>query len=279
MALRTEDELDGTSEIISEVAEDDNEEVGEEVSDDQEDDIEHPVTQPDEVTLVLIEDAKRIGARFQSVNKEIDVWRPTIIALKDKFRVTKGYQGIRIVVYGHPMFWNEFCETYFGVGARRVNQLINDSDKKDNRTVVTKPDSDKPLWKKGYTRAVEDLTAKGMIVPPVSEHREPFTPQPMPMPKLPTPTRVTTIDVGKDNVVEIAQKRAIDETDEYACFHRCDSLQTLVVEIAVACISHPEIINDGQDDKMLLDLLKKELKKQRKEIADAKPKANAAAGD
>ena len=100
MALRIDDE--DTSEILSEVAED--EEVGGVSDADYEDDVEHPVTQPDEVTLVLIEEAKKFGARFQSVSKEIDSWRPTIIALKDKFKVTKGCQGIRIVVYGHPMF-------------------------------------------------------------------------------------------------------------------------------------------------------------------------------
>jgi hypothetical protein len=126
MALRVEEDEDSTLEHISEVAE----EVDEQVGDDQEDDIEHPVTQPDEVTLVLIDDAKKLGKRFQSLNKEIDVWRPTIIALKEKFRVTKGYEGIRIVVDGNGLFWGQFCEMYFGVGARRVNQLINDTDDK-----------------------------------------------------------------------------------------------------------------------------------------------------
>jgi hypothetical protein len=143
------DELDSivvpTSEIISEV--DDMERIGKRIDPANEDDgdIEHPATQPDEATLKLIGEAIGFGGQFKSVYKQINAWRPTIIALKEKFKVTKGYEGIRIFVEGHAMFWNEFCEIYFGVGSRRINQLINEVDKLDNRTFITKPDCEKPL--------------------------------------------------------------------------------------------------------------------------------------
>ncbi len=41
---------------------------------------------------------------------QIEQWRPTLIALKQKFAVKQGHEGKRFVVDGHGIFWNEYCQ-------------------------------------------------------------------------------------------------------------------------------------------------------------------------
>src|SRR5580704_13821081 len=134
---------------------------------DYEDDPEHPAIKPDTVTQSYLQSIAANKSRFMSAISVIDCLRPTIIALKDKFNVRRGHEGDRIYVDGRGMYWNEYCQYMFGITAHRMNQLLQDKDKEPG-TVIKKPDCEKPLFQKGYKRAVEELTAKGMVVPPAS---------------------------------------------------------------------------------------------------------------
>jgi hypothetical protein len=228
---------------------------------DHDEDPEHPTTEPDEETVKLFEECGKRSKAFRNAGDEIESLKPTVLRLKDKFGVKKGYEGRRLIVDGHnALLWSEYCQITFNVTSHRMNQLMNAVDK-DLGTVVRqqgKPDVEKPLYKKGYAKAVEDLAFKG-YVPPVSEHREDVTQE------------------HRDNVVEMQaapEPKPLDPKDPYAFFEQFkEEPQTMASEIATM------LINFDLDDTTLLAALKKELKTQRKEIADSKPKANAASGD
>jgi hypothetical protein len=227
-----------------------------------EDDPEHPTQEPDEDTIRLFQECDKHADRFRSAADEIDTLKPIIIALKLKVGVMKkGYEGRRLIVDGHnAMLWSEYCQIKFNVTSHRMNQLMSDSDK-EYKTVIGKSgksDVEKPLFKKGYAKAVEDWAFKG-YVPPVSEHREDVPQE------------------HRDNVVEMQaapEPKPLDPRDFHAYFEQFkDEVQTLASELATMLIPY------DMDDTTLLAALKKELKAQRKEIADTKPKANAAAGN
>lgn len=255
------DELDGepTSSENAEVDELENEddvlhEMEHPEQYDHDEDREHPTTEPDEETVKLFEECAKHANRFRNAADEIEVLKPTIIRLKNKFGVKKGYEGRRLIVDGHnSMLWSEFCQVTFNVSAHRMNQLCNAVDK-DNKTVITqrgKPDVEKPLYKKGYAKAFEEMIAKGYAPPmSVDENREEH----------------------KDNVVEMQaalEPKPLDPHDPYAYFERFrDEPQTMASELATM------LVGFNCDDTTLLAALKKELKAQRNEIAKSAKAGN-----
>jgi hypothetical protein len=117
MALLVEDELDEvTSPEIPEV-ENENNNGG--------DDLEHPTEEPDDETVKLLQECDEHAKSFRAVVDEIDTIKPTIIRLKSKFGVKKGYAGKRLVVDGvNAMLWSEYCQITFNITPNRMNQFI-----------------------------------------------------------------------------------------------------------------------------------------------------------
>jgi hypothetical protein len=239
------DELNEISTAEIAELEDEMEDVGGQDDDYVDDGVYHSI-KPDATTKKLLAEIASNKDRFRSACDVIDQLRPSIIALKTKFKVRQGHKGIGIFIEECAQYtqWNEYCQYMFGVTAHRMNQLLNEKDK-PFAAAVKKPDCEKPMFKKGYKAAVEEtvnkLEAAGINVAEAL--------------KTATPPQVTTREEPKP---------FIDPKDSYAFFETFKAEpQTMASELASM------LIEFNMDDTQLIDALKKELKAQRKELAKA----------
>jgi hypothetical protein len=95
-------------------------------------------TDDEEKKIALVTDA---GAEYKTLHvkltKLFDKCRPWVQDLKDNvFRVRQGSSGRAVVIGGVALSWEEYCQHTFGVGARRINQLLEIDDRKDDRNVL-----------------------------------------------------------------------------------------------------------------------------------------------
>jgi hypothetical protein len=95
-------------------------------------------TDDEEKKIALVTDA---GAEYKTLHvkltKLFDQCRPWVQDLKDNvFRVRQGTSGRAVVISGVALSWEEYCQHTFGVGARRINQLLEIDDRKDDRNVL-----------------------------------------------------------------------------------------------------------------------------------------------
>lgn len=95
-------------------------------------------TDDEEKKIALVSDA---GAEYKTLHvkltKLFDKCRPWVQDLKDNvFCIRQGSSGRAVVIGGVALSWEEYCVHTFGVGARRVNQLLEIDDRKDDRTVL-----------------------------------------------------------------------------------------------------------------------------------------------
>lgn len=242
-----EDLLNLTSEEISEVPT----EATTPNQDDEEDfqDGEEPVSIPDDSTIKLLDDIKTFAERFRSINKQIATYRSAVLALKAKFEVRQGYSGKVFLIDKVKMNWELYCQHSFGVGARRINQLMNDTDKP----------LDNPKPKKIAKKSVESIK---LTPAPTTTTTTTFKVNDTVV----QPTAPAVKDVGR--CLQYANGAPVSSFalgDPYAHFYQFKSEpQTLAGELAAM------LVEFDVDDTTLLDLLKKELKLQRKELAQTK---------
>jgi hypothetical protein len=102
-------------------------------------DLDTYVPNDDEVKkIALVTD---VGTEYKNLHvkltKLFDKCRPWVQDLKDNvFRVRQGTRGRAVVISSVALSWEEFCLTTFDVGAKRVNQLLEIDDRKDNRPTL-----------------------------------------------------------------------------------------------------------------------------------------------
>jgi hypothetical protein len=95
-------------------------------------------TVDEEKKIALVTDA---GAEYKTLHvkltKLFDKCRPWVQDLKDNvFRVRQGTSGRAVVIGGVALSWDEYCHHTFDAGARRINQLLEIDDRKDDRNVL-----------------------------------------------------------------------------------------------------------------------------------------------
>lgn len=88
----------------------------------------------DAYTQTLIDEVLSYGNEFKAIyvklSKLFDNIRPQVQMLKDNvFKVTQGSEGVEININGTMMDWPTFCADVFGVGTKRVNQLLEIKDR------------------------------------------------------------------------------------------------------------------------------------------------------
>lgn len=154
------DAITPTSEIISEV-----EPETEDETETEEDDLPEGCITPDPKTASLIHDVIAVAGEFKPLHKKlatiIEAHRAEIVLLKSKFGVRKGCAGSPMLIGKEAMTWEEFVVFYFDVSSRRLNQLLDVRDDKDTRLVTETPDSEKPLYKRGYDAAMAKVNPDG----------------------------------------------------------------------------------------------------------------------
>jgi hypothetical protein len=99
-------------------------------------DADHPYGQSNEVipaddqALKCHEACLKAGPLFQNLNDVINEYKPFILALKNKFKVKKGYRGLQIKFpdFPEPVYYAEYCDKVFSLTTTRINQLLNHSD-------------------------------------------------------------------------------------------------------------------------------------------------------
>jgi len=94
----------------------------------------HVPTEDEEKKIALVIDA---GTEYKTLHvklmKLFDKCRPWVQDLKDNlFRVRQGSSGRAVVIGGIALSWDEFCHATFDVGAKRINQLLEIDDRKDD---------------------------------------------------------------------------------------------------------------------------------------------------
>lgn len=102
-------------------------------------DLDTYVPNDEESKLILAVD--EAGTEYKKVHEKLtklfDRIRPSVQALKDNvFRVRKGTSGRAVAIDGMAVSWEEYCLHTFGVGARRINQLLEIDDRKDDHNVL-----------------------------------------------------------------------------------------------------------------------------------------------
>jgi hypothetical protein len=96
-----------------------------------------PNDEESKLILAVDEAGTEFKKEHEKLTKLFDRIRPSVQALKDNvFRVRKGTSGRAVAVGGIAMSWEEYCHYAFGVGARRINQLLEIDDRKDDHNVL-----------------------------------------------------------------------------------------------------------------------------------------------
>jgi len=117
---------------------------------------------PQQLVEIVVAVAERFGAARETVAKHKDY----ILRLKTEvFKVSFGSVGVEVpvrhktkggVFTTEKMRWKEFCKTQFGVSADWVNRICGEKAENGRR----RPQSEKPLFKKGYQAGRAELHPK-----------------------------------------------------------------------------------------------------------------------
>jgi hypothetical protein len=115
---------------------------------------------PDKETAGLSEDVVSAANEFRPLHEKlktvIETHSTKIVLLKSKFGVRMGHPGYPMLVGESPMMWEEFVGFYFGVTARRLNQLLDVRDEKSSLTITQTPDTEKSLYRKGLAAGKQE---------------------------------------------------------------------------------------------------------------------------
>jgi hypothetical protein len=96
-----------------------------------------PNDEESKLILAVDEAGKEYKKMHEKLTKLFDRIRPSVQALKDNvFRVRKGVSGRAVAIGVIAVSWEEYCQHTFGVGARRINQLLEIDDRNDDRIVI-----------------------------------------------------------------------------------------------------------------------------------------------
>jgi hypothetical protein len=96
-----------------------------------------PNDEESKLILAVNEAGTEYKKMHEKLTKLFDRIRPSVQALKDNvFRVRKGASGRAVDIGGIAVSWEEYCHHTFGVGARRINQLLEIDDRKDDYNVL-----------------------------------------------------------------------------------------------------------------------------------------------
>lgn len=96
-----------------------------------------PNDEESKLILAVNEGGAEYKRMHEKLTKLFDRIRPSVQALKDNvFRIRQGTSGRAVVIDGVALSWEEYCHYTFGVGARRINQLLEIDDRKDDRNAL-----------------------------------------------------------------------------------------------------------------------------------------------
>jgi len=114
----------------------------------------------------LLEIVIGVARRFRTAKEDVTIHKEYILRLKnDVFKVSFGSLGVHVAVEHRTkgggfttekMRWKEFCKTQFGVSADWVNRICGEKAENGRR----RPQSEKPLFKKGYQAGRAELHPK-----------------------------------------------------------------------------------------------------------------------
>jgi hypothetical protein len=89
-----------------------------------------------------------IAKDFRTAKRLVEDNKHVILKLREMFGVSQGSAGKKLDIEGNQIYWETFVTSYFGCTTRWMNELLGV--KKEVPETATKPDSEKPLWKKGF---------------------------------------------------------------------------------------------------------------------------------
>jgi hypothetical protein len=227
---------------------------------------------------------QEVGIVVMKFHRFFEQFKPLVVAMKAKMCGARG-SHLRTMIDGTYMSWSEYCRTYYGVSYRWVQKLINgdyqhvpgEQEVQDVQTAtdeqvdVDAEQTEEPKLSK-KDRVIVELekkndelkahidTMKGELEKARAEFLLKLAEKKH---ELQIATEEDGDDVEPPSVVE--PKPTLDSRDPYAYFDQFrDEPQTMAGELAAMLL---EFHMDEQQTAIILDLLKKELKAQRKMAA------------
>jgi hypothetical protein len=94
---------------------------------------------------VVIAKVLVIAKEFRTAKKLVEDNKHVILKLREMFGVSQGSAGKKLDIEGEQIYWKTFVTSYFGCTTRWMNELLGVT----KEALAAKPDSEKPLWKKG----------------------------------------------------------------------------------------------------------------------------------
>jgi len=223
------------------------------------DEVEHyDEVAPDEAQAALIARVLEGGKEFKVLHEKLTVLfdriRPDVQELKDNvFKVRRGSAGEEVLIGDTVMDWETFCFHCFGVGTKRINQLLEIADKEHGTTVKQSPKVH--LTKDDYQKAMDEKYAEGLAAAKAANEADDESVVPDLVQKLEqTLTHATTV---------------ADKSYEY--FHQFkDEPETYAMELSAMLIEH------GLEFTTIERITKLMLKDAKKTLCDFAVKAVAA---
>lgn len=101
--------------------------------------------------------AAKFSMNFATAKELIGKHKPQILKLREKFGVSKGTSGKKLDVEGNSIYWSEFVDEYFGCSQHWLNVQLGVKKEASSSPSEKKPDSEKPLYKKGFSDGRESV--------------------------------------------------------------------------------------------------------------------------
>jgi len=203
--------------------------------------------------------SSEVGMVLRSFKDFFARYQPIVEAMMKRFPARGSHRKLEIG--GKQYTKSEYCRAIYGVSDRWVNSLLSGEYLAAEET--TEPTAEQDATAEQNEPQGEGETDKKTRTAPAGTEA--------------ADVKAELRKVKKENARMKAEYIAmLEKTDDYACFQRCDSLQDLARELVTASLTCTHIMHGYQEDKMLSDLFWKEIKAQRKEAADAKPKSAVA---